>query len=371
MSISDKMLPKKNRFCFFKTPRTFWDANQQALYQYVLNNTGEVVVVVDGNKLSPKRPIQSLKVVWDLMLSKVIIFDHSLLPGISSKRHIRVNLWHGTPLKKIRFHLTEQKSKIYSLRQSPYTDLLTANSNYDALLMSSAMNIPRFNVLDTGLPRNDFLLCNDSELSKLDLYGDLDKLNELKHGFDNVILWAPTFRGTPKDLIDPLELSKEEQIKLGALLEKKNSCLWIRSHKFSKLSKLGLLLAHPNVFDVSKVTNSNIILHLTDLLITDFSSIWIDFLLLDRPIIIYAKDYDAYIKQQGFILDYKEQIPVPLLDNFDVLTNTIDTELKNRHFIGYVETKNKFHHSDTSANKSELVYKAIKSYKRLPLFISK
>lgn len=369
LSALDTLVPKQNRFCFYKTPRTFWDANQQALYQYVLNHSDERLIVVDGNKLSKFKPWQSFLVFWQLLRSRVIIFDHSLPPGLKSTRHIRVNLWHGTPIKKIRFHLDNKDSQVYAARQAPITDLLTSNSNYDALLMSSALNIPRYNVIDTGLPRNDFLLCEDKQLPFLDLYGDSEKLERLKYGFLKVILWAPTFRGHPRDLKDPLALTQSQQQQLCQLLEKQNACLWLRTHKFSKVTGLEVLLNHPNVFDVSTITNSNIILRFSDLLITDYSSIWIDYLLLDKPIIIYAQDYQQYKQQHGFILDFKQQIPVPMIECFNTLLDEINNDFLRTDFIGYQDCKKQFHHSDPSANKSKLVYQAINKYQRLPFYI--
>lgn len=369
LSFIDWLVPKSNRFCFYTTPRTFWDPNQQALYQYVRTNTQEHCIVVDGNLLSKYKPWQSFLVFWQLLRSKVIIFDHSIPPGLNSSRHIRVNLWHGVPLKKIRFHLSNINAQVYAARQAPITDLLTTNSHYDALLMSSVMNVPRYNVVATGLPRNDYLLCTYNELLSLDIYNDVEKLERLREGFTRVILWAPTFRGHPRDLQSSFTLTHEQQLQLCRLLEQQNACLWLRTHKFATMSSVDTLLNHPNVFHVSNISNANIILRYTDLLITDYSSIWIDFLLLDKPIIIFAQDYKQYNQQPGFVLDYKQQIPVSLIERFEFLLKEIENDFHRLPFSGYLESKNKFHHVDHLSNKSQQVYQAIKRFKRLPFYI--
>ncbi len=365
VSLVDIVLPKKYQFCIYITNGTYWDANLQILHYYLINETSHKVRLLDGNDLSRSGLKNYFIVYWHLISSKFIIYDHSIPLGLISKKHVRVNLWHGTPFKKIRFHLLDFQEQTRSVKQAKITDIVCSNSDYDALLMSASMNIPRFNVLSTGLPRNDYLLSSNTEVVTLDVNQYLQQLSTLKFGFCKSILWAPTYRGGSREWLEPIDLSEEQQEKLCNFLEKENVCLWLRTHKFSKLKTYNRLLNHPNIKDVSDITNTNLILRETDILITDYSSIWVDFLLVDKPIVFYAQDYAEYQKQRGFILDYKRELPTPLLDCFDQLLKSLELNLKNSDFIGYDIQKQKYHVCEQKANKTELIYKAIIDFRRV------
>ena len=65
------------------------------------------------------------------------------------------------------------------------------------------------------------------------------------------------------------------------------------------------------------------LLHLTDVLITDYSSVFMDYVLLDKPCIFYPYDYEEYIKGRELFTDYFENVPGPVVRTFDELTQVM------------------------------------------------
>ena len=99
-----------------------------------------------------------------------------------------------------------------------------------------------------------------------------------------------------------------------------------------------------------------ILLRYIDLLVTDYSSIWIDFLLLRKPIIIYTPDLETYAKEHGFIHDFRDSIPSEPLLSFEQLMSSIENSIttsnlseKQSHFY------DRYHATKSSSSSSELL----------------
>ncbi|PTP73734.1 CDP-glycerol glycerophosphotransferase family protein [Vibrio splendidus] len=354
LKFSDLLLPSKNQVCFYITPRTSWDANQQILYAKLINR--DEVVIVDGNDIG-KHSLSSIFLnIWKLARSQTIIFDHSLPSGLIASRHITVNVWHGSPIKNIRFLCEDRFEHEFLLDQASHTNILVSASPYDALLMSSALHVPYFNVTKFGLPRNDYLTCNRKELTDLDLYNESEIIESFVESYKKVILFAPTYRGDSHADNEPVNFNESQLTVLERYLTDNDILLLVRSHKFSRLSSDNKLLNTKNVIDASSFKNPMILLRYTDLLVTDYSSIWIDFLLLKKPIIIYTPDLDTYTKEHGFIHDFKDSIPCEPLINFEQLMVSLESSIT----LGTLSEKQtyfyeRYHATKSSSSSSELL----------------
>jgi CDP-glycerol glycerophosphotransferase (TagB/SpsB family) len=176
----------------------------------------------------------------------------------------------------------------------------------------------------TGLPRYD-LLKKDYPLDNF-LQMQKEKLLTLKKD-KRLILYAPTFR--EKNISALEQISNIDWDKLSTVLKEHNTVMGIRPHAYDKAlpsyiadNENFFLLPH-KVF-----TETNLILQLTDLLLVDFSSIWIDYLLLNRPIIGFAKDFSHYIDaERGFVYDFKKTFPDDFCISIDTLVQHIETLL--------------------------------------------
>ncbi|MCL1067025.1 CDP-glycerol glycerophosphotransferase family protein [Shewanella olleyana] len=323
LSILDLVLPKKNVVCFFITARTSWDPNQQVLFAKFKSKFE--VIVIDGNDVSRSSPYKTLKCFYKIYRSKVIIFDHSLPIGLVEGKHLCINVWHGSPIKRIRCLLKECFTQQFLDYQSTVTNLLISNSPFDSVQMQSCFNVTEEKMLSSGLPRNAYLTCTNEQLSEIDIYDEYDLVKNISSGYSKVILWAPTYRGDSHQFNDPLNLSQHEEQLLHRYLEESNSLLLVRYHKFSSCSKSSFFL-HDNIRDVSNIKNQNILLREVDVLITDYSSIWIDYMLLRRPIVFYCADLDSYELNHGFIHDFQTSIPSKMVIDFMAVLDLLKQE---------------------------------------------
>lgn len=236
--------------------------------------------------------------------------------SIISKKTLYINLWHGTPLKKIGRDidrggvqlnpLATKIKKILSLiglRTVHPVDLLASSSEMVSKTLCSAFALSPEQVQVTGYPRNDALFNHGSSPK--------DSVNK--------IIYMPTFRGNVGDEIDFFYAYKFGFSKMEKFLSANNARLWIRLHQFNmpdealmrKIESSDYIFMHQHE-DIYEELSS------FDILITDISSIYFDYLLLDRPIVFSAFDLDKYISQErGLYYEYADVTPGPKADDWN------------------------------------------------------
>lgn len=264
--------------------------------------------------------------VYYFCKSKYVFFTHGLFNDIDiSKRQVNINLWHGMPLKNIG-HL-DNNSRV------PKSNFVIATSKFFQEIMSKAFLIEKENVLITGQPRNDFLLSKKYSLQ--------DLVNKKSTDFDKTILWMPTYR---KSIIGDIRKDGESN-KMNDFFEEKN--LLKLNEFFLSIKSICFIKLHPmDYLDVNDfITFSNIVflnnssfeekgislysvLQKTDLLLTDFSSIYIDYLLLNKPIGFLISDFEQYSNSRGFVFkNPKEFMPGEIITKRDELIPFIEKVL--------------------------------------------
>jgi len=247
----------------------------------------------------------------------------------------RVQLWHGTPLKKIEYDdtltktLRGQKGFIYKLKNIlckllpyllPEDDMYISTSEEVSSKIASAFRMPIERVRLTGYPRNDIffnILCPNDRNT---FYSR--KVRQIAQ-CQYVITYLPTHREEGRRCTDYLFISYGFNIdELNRLLEKYNASLVIKTHYHNRLddSNLGM---NSRIFLPSESQLPDIypLLKETDILITDYSSVYFDYLLLGRPIIFAPFDLEDYIQRdREFYYDYDTVTPGPKAKNWpDVL----------------------------------------------------
>jgi glycerol-3-phosphate cytidylyltransferase len=248
-----------------------------------------------------------------------------------------IKLWHGETLKKINFSSkiqTQSWGKIdtFFIKKYYQTSIkaITCCSTFSKSNMEDAFLTDK--VYITWLARNDTLL----QKHKKKIFGSLNK---------KIILYAPTWR----DSCYNLEIfSKKFLENLDSYLEQSNSLFVIKWHINSHIH---VPFLSKNIIDISwKSLDIQEILQETDVLITDYSSIYIDFLLTNRPILFYAYDLENYLsKDREMYLPYKEAI-IPSwlsLDETQLMEHIIWSQKvfqSSRYQREYQQIKNFFHH---------------------------
>ena len=172
-----------------------------------------------------------------------------------------------------------------------------------------------------GLPRNDKLF-SESYKTKSRAYFD-DKY-DLRG--QRIFLYAPTFRNYKKEIKLPFSASDIDE--LNDYLKKNNLTMIFRPHYIETIIPPEFLESKSNILtlDVKAEEDSQRLLAATDILMTDYSSIFIDYLILDRPICFLPFDLDLYEKENGLVIDYKNEacIPGPIIDNVKELLSFFD-----------------------------------------------
>jgi CDP-glycerol glycerophosphotransferase len=212
-----------------------------------------------------------------------------------------IHLGHGTPLKNIgllekNISLIKRMYYMYLRFNISYS---VASSVYFKIIISKFIGLPLNKILVAGQSRNDQLFVE----SDLDIQ-QFDGQKEMKN-----ILYAPTWRPSTKLQLFPFDDFSMNKLS-DFLLENKIN-IFIRTHPYFEDKICPELLKIPNIYLFSSTIYHEIMDYLNkfDMLVTDYSSIFFDYLLLDRPIIFLPYDYDMYNKEIGFTVPYDEFTP--------------------------------------------------------------
>jgi len=222
-----------------------------------------------------------------------------------------IQLWHGIGFKKIGF-LEADSSLAMTQKKRDY--LKNMYSGYDATISTSPFYTKHLfqtsfgtrEIWETGYPRNDVLLRpvdkNDLIGSDATLYGKIRSLRK-SH---KICLYAPTFRDDGKD---PFRQQALNLTSLDSFLREKRIILYIKMHEFSIQYGIENM---SNIHFMSNNLDVYPLLPLFDCLITDYSSIYMDYLLLNKPIIFFPYDRTDYSQRlREFQFDYGSMTPGP------------------------------------------------------------
>lgn len=242
-----------------------------------------------------------------------IIFDtHGALLSDKKDSSIYVNLWHGSSPKEKGYLLSREnfapQDDFFYKQMHLKADYVITPSLFSKLVFSSAFDINAQQVIPLGYCRDDYLFNSDGrKLLKKITNIDIDK-------FDKILCYLPTYRvglnrKDSKGLFrnNLLELNKYEEQELYSFLEENNYLLIIKKHPsdesaMKSFSHKNILILDEDILSSNFITIYDI-LNSIDLLIADYSSIYIEYLLLDRPILFLHKNLKSYTKHRGIILN--------------------------------------------------------------------
>src|SRR5699024_3650366 len=258
---------------------------------------------------------QSREYAKYLAICKYLINDTSF-PFYFHKREEQVyaNIWHGTPLKMMGMDIKQRAFANHKniQRNFLFTDYLVSPNRYTYEKLLKSHDIETlFNgqVLDTGYPRVDLMY-----------QADKDKLRQQLGVFTakKVVLYAPTWRGELGNEKNESEKILEDVKNIQANIDE--GVVLLKAHyyteKFFEEQGLGHFLV-PNTFDTNEV------LSIVDVLITDYSSIFFEFLRTERPVIFYAYDEEEYQAKRGTYLQVSE-LPGPVCRAVDEVVEALN-----------------------------------------------
>lgn len=279
----------------------------------------------------------SLRALWFLLSSGVVVLSHSARDAYLARRKRGrrvVQLWHGVALKRIEALMRPQRRSLGTRhrqllirRNALLYDAVIASSEADRRVNAQAFAVPLERVHATGLPRFAYLEGNYEWPP--DLRAQKDKLRELLGG-RKFVLYAPTFRdsgtGLP-DLVAPQDLTA-----LKEFCQHQEIVFGIRAHPY-RTEEPDAFCDGRDVVNVSpdRFPEAAVLLGAADALIVDYSSIWVDYLLRDRPIVGYVPDWDRYTgEDRGFIHDLQKIFPGRLCRTWLEVLISLDGQLRKK-----------------------------------------
>lgn len=338
------LLPRKKHLVIFESfhGKQYSD-NPRAIYEYMLEHCPGYDLYWSADRrhvsLFEKRNIKhvrrlSIKWIYLMARSKYWVINARLPLWIPKpKNTIYLQTWHGTPLKRLGVDIDQvmmpgtdtKRYKKNFLNEASKWDYLVSPNKYSTEIFKRAFGFNK-KVIESGYPRNDFLIASNNKKTienlKLDLQIPLNK---------NVILYAPTWR-------DNQFYSKGKyKFNLQMDLERMRKEL---GDEYIIVLRLHYLIAENInltdyagfVYDFSFHEDIRELYLMADLLITDYSSVFFDYANLKRPMLFYVYDIEDYRDNlRGFYFEFETKAPGPLVKS----TEEIIIEIKNINKNGY------------------------------------
>ncbi len=356
------IMPKRSKQIYFHSTCVYKDNIAAVLEEFLKHPVSEnFSIVLDGDDLGEFQGSniehvkhRSLASIWKYMRSKYVIYDNGIYGSRSIRNQISVNTWHGIGLKKIGYYAFPTKTK--------YAQTATygiAYSDFFRTTIAHAFGIPQENIIVSGEPRNDYFSIDNNSLEAIGIN---------KSNYRNVIIWMPTYRiskvaksgddGAYYEYGIPLLNSNNIKI-LDNYLCNRKLLLIIKYHSLQDLLLPKIKFENIRFLTSEEVTKSKkplyTLLSQCDALITDYSSVYLNYLILDRPICFAYDDLELYSSKRGFMFENVESMmPGFKANSFDQLLEFIDQlnlgmdnyradrQIANKKFNKYNDNKNSY-----------------------------
>ncbi len=303
----DKIAYERKNIVFIS--KTFVGGNNKFLY-FALCENGDNPTLLTQNKeqLNELKKnslkalyLKSLKAHITLAYAKWIVVDqgdNNELLYLASPKQKTMQLWHGVPLE----HMNLLTNITYDVFIS--TSDFVSKTGFKKVFLSKEF-------LDLGYPRNDVILAKNHSKNEL-LFTDVKLYSLAKNAKDEnkkIIVYMPTFR-------ESVEASQAEQslsmgldfASLDEFLSSHNAYLFLKLHPL--VSKEVKLQGFSNIFLHQSKGDIYPILKYTDILVSDYSSVYYDFLLTKKPLVFYLYDHGKCSKMShGYIYEFDEYSP--------------------------------------------------------------
>ncbi len=319
-----RLLPAKgNLVCLVSPHNAFLNDSLGEMKKEIERRGGYTLRFVLGSDIKGKTSLMRVLSFFtsgavNLARAKYIYLNDNFMPMASlnfRKGTVITQLWHGEgALKKIclDLDLPEKTVKLEKKIFSKYTYIITSSKSV-VPVWAKAFGKDESAVLPLGSPRTDAFFRVTNSISDREAF---DCLYPGCRG-KKLVLYAPTFRDDPG--LDR-EIPSHFDAYTFNLAFGEEYALLTRLHPQVHSSSFG-----EGVTDVTDYPDIAGLLRLVDVLITDYSSVFMDYVLLDKPCIFYAYDLEAYSALRPFYGDYECTVPGPVVRSFDELLTVMRT----------------------------------------------
>ena len=353
------LIPRSKKILVFSSFPDYTD-NAYAVYQYLQKNRGEkykyVWIFSDKASTTKHSGVKgyykySIRAFYYFVRAKYVFCTHGIYSFLNIKQKEKiVNLWHGMPLKTIGCMDAQSGGS-----NPTKADYLIATSPFFQEIMAKSFNdIPLDKVLLTGQPRNDMLFEASDFYKNRGI--DVEK-------YSSIGMWLPTYK---QSIVGDIRvdgvyndngisfLSMDELSILDKHLQKANTLLIVKLHPMDALQKVNfsnfknLMIVKPKDFNEQLYP----LLGTADFLLTDYSSVWIDYCILKRPIGFVMNDIQEYKTSRGITIEnLDEKLPGTIIDTLEKLLAFIEKPISNTDNIEFYNT-----HCDNRASERIVDY---------------
>ena len=332
----------KNKILFLSDVRENLGGNLKEMYDYINDDFKKIVIL--KRERSVKRSLkEKIVLIYHLSTSKYILLDdfsNSISCLILRKNQEVVQLWHGPgAFKKMGYSRSDQKRGLLSKYRfhRNYTKAIVTSPDIKWCFKEGFGMNDNAVVGATGYPRTDIFF-NDKykDNTKKEFYKKYPKIKNKK-----LILFAPTYRGnslpTATYDFDKLDLDKlyKELKKEYVFIFKWHPAIY-NNLKNGTIKDYDLSKYKDFFYDLSEYRDINDLLLVCDTLITDYSSVIFDYVLLKKPVIYFTYDLNKYEEERGLYFPFKDYI----YGSIAKTTNELIKSIKERKM--YEDERKKF-----------------------------
>ncbi len=240
------------------------------------------------------------------------------------------NLWHGVGLKLCEFNIKSGpladryykktlKERFYHPEVYKRPDLFLSASAFQTAMFSPAFRIPASRCIENGYPRNLILQCDEQTrgifISRYEDAGTKKLISELE-SFHKVYVYMPTWRDGGASALQNFDYGRIDKI-----LRRNGDALLVKDH-FNNAD--GGAYREGNIYHLHPAADIYPILPYTDVLITDYSSVLYDYILMEgKNVVLYIFDYNSYTQERDFFYPFEENVVGEKVYTLDELEDVI------------------------------------------------
>ncbi|WP_249306017.1 CDP-glycerol glycerophosphotransferase family protein [Lederbergia citrea] len=319
------LLPvKSERILFASDSREEIGGNLKFVYEEMQrrNIKYDYKFMFKENSFVKKTVLEIIMLAYYVATSRITLIEENY-PMVSPlkirKKSELIQLWHGAgAFKKFGYSRMGQPGgpKLNSKDHRNYTKAVVSSKNVVSQY-AEGFDIEEETIYPLGIPRTDIFFNESYKTEKRnEIYEEYPFLKGKK-----VILFAPTFRGRGrKEAHYPIENLDFDKLYKNL----KDEYVFVFKLHFINLNKVTIPYQYADFFyDFTNYREVNDLLLVTDLLITDYSSICFEYSLLNKPMLFFAHDVEEYISKRGFYFEYQSFIPGNLVKTTDEMLEKI------------------------------------------------
>lgn len=321
-----KLFPVKNKIVFLSRQHDKSNIDFELLKNQILQEHQDYEVVIltkmihEGLLSKISYILHMFVQMYHLATSKVAILDTYCITVsiLHHKKSLKViQLWHAIgAFKKFGYSILGKEEG----SSERIAKLMQMHENYDYVCTSSIHTIPYFaeafhvdesKMIVKPLPRLDILLQSSYQNQIKDkIYSKYSYLNDTNK---KVILYAPTFRKNGQDMQQPVN-------ELFKYMDKNKYELIVKLHPLTKQEIHIDGVIQDTYFDTIEMCV------IADYVITDYSAFVYEAALLEKPLFFYAYDFDSYLKNRNFYIDFKKDLPQKIMTTAEEVIDAINTD---------------------------------------------